>query len=86
MATGFAVIYVVLMALGLLWVIYRMVFYVRSQREAEARWNEAMYDEGFNAYLDGLKGQNSVSGDTNTVSNANEADNGDKPASGSAVS
>jgi hypothetical protein len=86
MATGFAAIYVVLMALGLIWVIYRMVSYVRSQREAEARWKEAMYDEGFKAYLDELKGQNSASGDANTVSDATEADNGDKPASEGAAS
>jgi hypothetical protein len=85
MATGFAAIYIVLMALGLVWVIYRMVSYVRNQREVEARWNEEVYDEGFNAYLDELKAQNPASGDTDPARDENEADNGDKPASDGAT-
>jgi hypothetical protein len=64
MTTGLAAIYIVLMALGLLWVISRMVLYLRNQRQMESRWNEAMYDEGFKAYLDKVKEQNPVTGST----------------------
>jgi hypothetical protein len=58
MTTGLTAIYIVVMALGLLWVISKMVSYVRKQRQMEARWNDVMYDEGFKAYLDKLKEQN----------------------------
>ena len=57
MTIGLAAIYIVLMALGLLWVMSRMVSYLRYQKQMEARWNEAMYDEAFQAYLDKLREQ-----------------------------
>jgi hypothetical protein len=76
MTTGLTAIYIVLMALGLLWVISKTVSYVRKQRQMEARWNEAIYDEGFKAYLDKLKEQ---------APGENETDSGDKSAPGGAA-
>ncbi len=76
MTTGLTAIYIVLMAVGLLWVISKMVSYVRSQRQMESRWNDAMYDEGFKAYLDKLKEQ---------APGENETDSGDKSAPGGAA-
>lgn len=73
MTTGLIAIYVVLMALGLLWVISKAVSYVRKQRQMESRWNDGMYDEGFKAYLDKLKEQ---------APDENESDGGDKSAPG----
>jgi hypothetical protein len=76
MTTGLTAIYVVVMALGLLWVISKTVSYVRKQRQMEARWNDVMYDEGFKAYLDKLKEQ---------ARGENETDSGDKSAPGGAA-
>ncbi len=85
MTTGLAVIYIVLMALGLLWVISKTVSYVRNQRQTESRWNEAMYDEGFKAYLDKLKEQNPGTSGTDPTPDENETDSGDKSAPGGAA-
>ena len=71
MTTGLTAIYIVLMALGLLWVISKTDSYMRKQRQMESRWNEAMYDEGFKAYLDTLKEQ---------APGENETDSGDRSA------
>jgi hypothetical protein len=76
MTTGLTAIYIVLMALGLLWVISKTVSYVRKQRQMESRWNDAMYDEGFKAYLDTLKEQAPVE---------NKTDSGDESAPGGAT-
>jgi hypothetical protein len=76
MTTGLTAIYIVLMALGLLWVISKTVSYVRKQRQMESRWNDGMYDEGFKAYLDKLKEQ---------APGENETDSGDKSAPGGAA-
>jgi hypothetical protein len=76
MTTGLTAIYIVLMAMGLLWVISKTVSYVRKQRQMESRWNNAMYDEGFKAYLEKLKQQ---------APDENETDSGDKPAPGGAA-
>jgi hypothetical protein len=76
MTTGIAAIYIVLMALGLLWVICKTVSYLRKQRQMEARWNDAIYDEGFKAYLDKLKEQ---------ARGENETESGDKSAPGGAA-
>ncbi len=75
MTIGIVAIYVVIMALGLLWVVFRMVSYLRNQKQMEARWNEVMYDEGFKAYLDKLREQ---------APRGNETDNGGKSAQDSA--
>jgi hypothetical protein len=80
MTTGIAAIYIFFMALGLLWIIIRMVSYVRNQREVESRWSEAMYDEGFKAYLDRLKEENPVADGGNPSPEENDTANGDKPA------
>jgi hypothetical protein len=82
MTTGVAAIYIILMALGLLWVIARMISYVRSQREVEARWNEAMYDEGFKAYLEKLREENPAAEGIDRSHDENETDSEDKPAPG----
>jgi hypothetical protein len=76
MTTGLTAIYIVLMALGLLRVISKTVSYVRKQRQMESRWNDAIYDEGFKAYLDKLKEQ---------APGENETDSGDKSAPGGAA-
>ncbi len=76
MTIGLAAIYIVLMALGLLWVMSRMVSYLRYQKQMEARWNEAMYDEGFQAYLDKLREQ---------APGGNETDKRDKCTPGGAA-
>jgi hypothetical protein len=76
MTTGLEAIYIVLMAVGLLWVISKTISYVRKQRQMEARWNDMIYDEGFKDYLDKLKEQ---------ASDVNETDSGDKPAPGGAA-
>ncbi len=76
MTTGLTAIYIVFMALGILWVISKTVSYVRKQRQMESRWNDGMYDEGFKAYLDKLKEQ---------APGENETDSGDKSAPGGAA-
>ena len=76
MTTGLTAIYIVVMALGLLWVISKMVSFVRNQRQRESRWNDAIYDEEFKAYLDKLKEQ---------APGENETDSGDKSAPGGAA-
>ena len=76
MTTGLTAIYIVFMALGLLWVISKTVSYVRKQRQMESRWNDGMYDEGFKAYLDKLKEQ---------APGENETESGDKSAPGGAA-
>ncbi len=85
MTTGIAAIYIVLMVLGLLWVIVRMVSYVRSQREMRSRWDQALYDEGFKEYLEKLKEENSVSSDADPSQDKNEKSSGDEPTSGTAA-
>jgi hypothetical protein len=85
MTTGLTAIYIVLMAAGLLWVISKTVSYVRKQRQMESRWNNAMYDEGFQAYLDKLKEQNPGTGGADPVCDENEKDSGEKPAPGGAA-
>ena len=40
MTTGLTAIYIVFMALGILWVISKTVSYVRKQRQMESRWND----------------------------------------------
>jgi len=74
---GLEATYIAVMALGLVWVVSRIISYLRNQREMESRWNEAMYDEGFSSYLAKLKEH---------ASGENETDNGDKPAPGGAPS
>ena len=76
MTTGLTAIYIILMAVGLLWVMSKTVTYIRKQRQMEARWNDMMYDDGFKAYLDKLKKQ---------ASDVNETDSGDKSAPGGAA-
>ena len=76
MTTGLTAIYIVFMALGILWVISKTVSYVRKQRQMESRWNDGMYDEGFKAYLDKLKEQ---------APGENETESGDKSAPGGAA-
>ncbi|MGO9568130.1 MAG: hypothetical protein ACLP5H_11365 [Desulfomonilaceae bacterium] len=85
MTTGLSAIYIVLMALGLLWVISRMVLYLRNQRQIESRWSEAMYDEQFKAYLDKLKEQNPVTIGNDPAPDENETDDGDKSTAGDAA-
>ena len=76
MTTGLTAIYIILMAVGLLWVISKIVSYMRKQRQMESRWNDAIYDEEFKAYLDKLKEQ---------ARGENETDSGDKSAPGGAA-
>lgn len=76
MTTELTAIYIVLMAVGLLWVVFKTISYVRKQRQLEARWNNVMYDDGFKDYLDKLKEQNP---------GENETDSGDKSAPGGAA-
>ena len=54
---GITVIYVGVMILGLMWIVFRVMSFLRSQKETEYRWNEAMYKDGFKAYPDELKKQ-----------------------------
>lgn len=85
MTTGIAAIYIVLMVLGLVWVIARMVSYVRNQRQVESRWSEAMYDEGFKAYLEKLKEQGPEASDAHPSEEENEKNHVDKTSPGSAT-
>ncbi|MGB6068755.1 MAG: hypothetical protein WBG50_28430 [Desulfomonilaceae bacterium] len=54
---GITTIYVGVMVLGLLWIVFRVKSYLRSQKESEYRWDEAMYKDGFRPYPDKLKEQ-----------------------------
>ncbi len=43
------------MLLGVLWAIYRVRLFLRSQKERESMWDEAMTPEELRAYLENLK-------------------------------
>jgi hypothetical protein len=47
--------YLVLMLLGVVWAIYRVRSYVRSQRERESMWDQVMTPEELRAYVENLK-------------------------------
>jgi len=47
--------YLVVMALGLLWVVYRIIHYVHSQGEREFGSMGTMSEEEFKAYIDALR-------------------------------
>jgi hypothetical protein len=50
-------VYVALMAIGVLWIILRIVIYLRIQRQRGFLWDSLAYDEQFLSYLEGLKSQ-----------------------------
>ena len=54
---GITAIYVGVMVLGLFWIVFRVKSYLRSQKETEYKWNEAMYKDEFSVYPDKLKEQ-----------------------------
>jgi hypothetical protein len=48
-------VYVASMAMGFLWIIWRIVIYVRSQKQREFLWDKLTYDESFMNFLEGVK-------------------------------
>jgi hypothetical protein len=48
-------VYLVLLLLGALWVGYRVIAFLRAQKERDAAWNEVMSPEELKAYLETVK-------------------------------
>lgn len=50
--------YVGLMAMGLLWVLYRIVVFVRNQRDMDRRWGGEISEAEFAAFIEEFKRNN----------------------------
>jgi hypothetical protein len=50
-------VYAAVMAIGVLWIIWRAVVYFRIQKRREFLWDELTYDEHFMNFLERLKAQ-----------------------------
>lgn len=48
-------VYVALMAIGVLWIIWRILIYLRVQKQREFLWDNPTYDEHFMNFLEGIK-------------------------------
>lgn len=60
MEIGVTVCYLLVMVLGLAWVVYRVLLYIRVEREREQDFSAIMSSgDQFKAYLQDLKQQNS---------------------------
>jgi hypothetical protein len=49
------VVYLVLLLLGALWVGYRVIAFLRTQKERDAAWHEVLSPEELKAYLETVK-------------------------------
>jgi len=50
-------VYAAFMAVGVLWIIWRLVIYLRIQKRREFLWDKFIYDDHFMNFLDGIKSQ-----------------------------
>jgi hypothetical protein len=67
--TFVTLIYVLLLLLGTIWAVYRIIYFLRSQREREAMWDQMMSPEEIKAYAENLKRESaSEASDTDTGS------------------
>jgi|GEM_PF-815635 len=55
--------YCLLVLVGLVWVVYRVLIYMRSERERESRWSDMLEDEDFKKYLKQLSAESKAGGD-----------------------
>ncbi len=60
------VIYIGVIVGGVVWIIYRLVIYLRKEREREMNWANLASDDDFKAYLETLKNQRSKDSDEAT--------------------
>jgi hypothetical protein len=59
-----ALLYIAIMLLGLIWVVYRVLHYVRAQKEREQSLSTVMQSEHeFKAYLENLREDQAVKGE-----------------------
>ncbi len=54
--------YIVIMALGVAWVIYRIIHYLRAERERDSVSQLMFSEEQFKAYLEDIRNQTKVEG------------------------
>jgi len=50
-------VYVAFMVIGVLWICWRLVIYLRIQRRRDFLWDKLTYDEHFMNFLERLKSQ-----------------------------
>jgi len=47
-----SITYLVIMALGVIWVIYRIIYYLRAERERDSVTQQMFSEEQFKAYME----------------------------------
>lgn len=70
--------YVGIMMIGVFWIIWRVVIYVRIQKRREYLWHKLVYDEQFMNFLQGIKSRRDDAS-TGTVSVETESGLHDNP-------
>jgi hypothetical protein len=70
--TFVTLIYVLLLLVGTIWAVYRIIYFLRSQREREAMWDQMMSPEEIKAYVENLKQESASKGNDTEPDSADE--------------